>query len=147
MLTTGRSAQRLSASEGKTDVLKTHPADSFGVLNAFRHQRGKQCVPLVAKRQITACSTPFGIRGENRSRNVDDARADELCSTPFGIRGENRRGTCLFWAEIDRAKRLSASEGKTVVVDADVWDDPEFVLNAFRHQRGKQSGRCIDPAT
>ena len=108
-------AQRLSASEGKTaEIIK----------------------PTV--KRDDSCSTPFGIRGENRrmkSRELDeildvlnafrhqrgkqflDADAIRVacgeCSTPFGIRGENSVGWRIHW-------------------------DGDQVLNAFRHQRGKQ---------
>ena len=134
-------AQRLSASEGKTaEIIKpTVKRDDscstpFGirgenrrmksreldeildVLNAFRHQRGKQFLDADAIRVACGeCSTPFGIRGENRDkergqsavrREVLNAfrhqRGKQLtsknalqaiirCSTPFGIRGENRQ--------------------------------------------------------
>jgi len=40
--TVNASAQRLSASEGKTEVLQYRWSISILVLNAFRHQRGKQ---------------------------------------------------------------------------------------------------------
>ena len=114
-------AQRLSASEGKTVEQVVHCRDRAAVLNAFRHQRGKQFFASHAALCCVLCSTPFGIRGENRRAGAGDSRgtysaqrlsASEgktanacsvcfsrgyLCSTPFGIRGENRRCASRRW--------------------------------------------------
>jgi len=68
-------------------------------------------------------------------------RLDKLfmtCSTPFGIRGENRPRPFRDKKKFEGAQRLSASEGKTALeLSADRGD--RGVLNAFRHQRGKQN--------
>ena len=111
-------AQRLSASEGKTGDCSTGHTACAGVLNAFRHQRGKQVVSYLSDVDYwEECSTPFGIRGENRCTQDAPRR--------------------FLWC----AQRLSASEGKTVCPPRSETSD-HSVLNAFRHQRGKQIAQC-----
>ena len=87
------------------------------VLNAFRHQRKKQRRLCQTSSMGRRCSTPFGIRG--RSSRVAGVRCLGLqqCSTPFGIRGRSR-----------------ISELKSIAKNSNV-------LNAFRHQRKKQTLR------
>ncbi len=111
-------AQRLSASEGKTGDCSTGHTACAGVLNAFRHQRGKQVVSYLSDVDYwEECTTPFGIRGENRCTQDAPRR--------------------FLWC----AQRLSASEGKTVCPPRSETSD-HSVLNAFRHQRGKQIAQC-----
>jgi len=164
----GFCAQRLSASEGKTEVLEIFGINNRNVLNAFRHQRGKQQYMGSKNRIAKQCSTPFGIRGENRaysgfSPNMPRYGAQRLsasegktgkislsnltkgeCSTPFGIRGENsgfvREGGASGLPLC--AQRLSASEGKTGDLTLR-YDGDTAVLNAFRHQRGKQALQTV----
>ena len=111
-----KSAQRLAASEGKTIKLHADIEKRLEVLNALRHQRGKQLLTDRVRETPPECSTPCGIRGEN-----------------------NEIGALMFraWGS---AQRLAASEGKTIVWDGSIYYR-SGVLNALRHQRGKQPPR------
>ncbi len=107
------------------------------VLNAFRHQRGKQ-VDCDAgeqgkRRSAQRLSASEGKTAHHGYGYPPPAR----CSTPFGIRGENRRGCVEMRRRQVGAQRLSASEGKTATIHYNIHLTV-VVLNAFRHQRGKQ---------
>ncbi len=116
------------------------------MLNAFRHQRGKQEPVATLPAAGGACSTPFGIRGENSwvqinggvgfygsaqrlsasegktvCRGFVSAQTRIKCSTPFGIRGENSSIYRWAVAHVMSAQRLSASEGKTECDRHGVW--------------------------
>ncbi len=84
------------------------------------------------------CSTPFGIRGENRHFRKNATHACCVCSTPFGIRGENSSLNMInrmTLAAVLNAFRHQRGKQLRVVESA---DNACCVLNAFRHQRGKQ---------
>jgi len=89
------------------------------VLNAFRHQRGKQKIstwefPV----EFNECSTPFGIRGENRVILFFFPLV-LLCAQRLSA-SEGKTGFMERFALIvdESAQRLSASEGKTDLHDA-----------------------------
>ena len=123
---------------GKQIYTRSHVPVLCPVLNALRHQRGKQLAyqKTNCARNYT-CSTPCGIRGENKNRHhalhqrrifvLNALRhqrgkqsksqstnvASNLCSTPCGIRGENKLTAGMDITVHSCAQRLAASEGKT----------------------------------
>ena len=128
-------AQRLSASQGGTDVNM-----------------------LVQHGIAAGCSTPFGITGWDGSAEMDREDAAKACSTPFGITGWDGSRLWLTPTALTCAQRLSASQGGTAATASststipigaqrlsasqggtvDGQERPSLthqVLNAFRHHR------------
>jgi len=109
------------------------------VLNALRHQRGKQlpdCVQVITS-NVTVLNALRHQRGK-QGLCLAQSRLAVSCSTPCGIRGENNLSPRLIFASRECAQRLAASEGKTRIYSTRTRRGLCTVLNALRHQRGKQ---------
>ena len=107
---------------------------------------------------LSACSTPYGIRGRGTKANLTPAAKLAMCSTPYGIRG---RGTSLSIGSFIRELKCSTPYGirgrGTVAAGNDAHSylcstpygirgrgtflprlgasQNLYVLNALRHQR------------
>ena len=61
------------------------------VLNAFRHQRSRQQrAHKLPSGSENKCSTPFGIKDQDRDFGSTEKAAKGRCSTPFGIKDQDR---------------------------------------------------------
>ena len=158
------SAQRLSASQRSAHFRTADDgARSVPVLNAFRHHRGRHSSLRRRDWSLRECSTPFGITevGTQNARQFQ-ARLQVLnafrhhrgrhmifpsfgcigyrCSTPFGITEVGTRAGARGYFGSACAQRLSASQ-RSAHRQHRLARPVMFVLNAFRHHRGRHRDR------
>ncbi len=78
-------AQRLSASQTRSQQRPAGAGRRRDVLNAFRHHRQDHDLEGADLRWANLCSTPFGITDKITPPAREDMDAVSMCSTPFGI--------------------------------------------------------------
>ncbi len=116
-----------------------HESQTKPVLNAFRHQRNKQ---LNARSFVPIGCTVLNAFRHQRNKQRRSMFASSkvgVCSTPFGINGTNRKTAGYFPVASFSAQRLSASTEQTDPSGTGTTPSRSTVLNAFRHQRNKQT--------
>ncbi|CAN99354.1 hypothetical protein predicted by Glimmer/Critica [Sorangium cellulosum So ce56] len=109
------------------------------VLNAFRHHGGDRLRFLRPQRLGGAVLNAFRHHGGDRvQRRQPDRLVLGQCSTPSGITAGIARSGRATASSCRGAQRLPASRrGSPLVTLGD--DDPERVLNAFRHHGGDRA--------
>ncbi len=140
-------AQRLSASTNEEHRLPAWPIARQRVLNAFRHQRTRNTRHDCGRHAVACAQRLSASTNEELDFSTNSVRSAFSCSTPFGI---NERGTrfAVLSCSLCRscAQRLSASTNEELDPIARARNAYR-VLNAFRHQRTRNSRVCQSWAT
>ena len=103
-------AQRLSASQRSARDHAVRDARPRGVLNAFRHHRGRHMCPSSNRSRQSPVLNAFRHHRGRHASSQCVSIATRRCSTPFGITEVGTRAKSFRLLALSSAQRLSASQ-------------------------------------